>query len=230
VFGIRSINEMTITCPKCKSEEIGRSFYSGVGGACRRCRACRFTFNTEGDKRNILLWKAKKETRPEKIDEIKAVWKSPKFKTNNRRLVHLFRHCKKVEYGYTIREFVYAIFPEKMDIDPKQDGGWGEYYALKDIRQMLRRFRHDMENHEVLLISRRLRSRNGVPKWYYYNTIEDEEGFLDSQMRLARITLGLHKIGEKVGDIMEMSEEERLRKIEETSQMIKEKYAKSPSE
>lgn len=31
----------------------------------------------------------------DKVEEIEAVWDSPKFKTNNQRLVHLMRHCKK---------------------------------------------------------------------------------------------------------------------------------------
>ena len=62
----------------------------------------------------------KMPVRPEKVEEIKAVWDSPKFKTNAQRLVHLLRHCRRIEYGYTIREFVHAIFPDKMATDPKK--------------------------------------------------------------------------------------------------------------
>ena len=74
----------------------------------------------------------KMPVRPEKVEEIKAVWDSPKFKTNAQRLVHLLRHCRRIEYGYTIREFAHAIFPDKMDTDPKEDDGWDEIVRFKE--------------------------------------------------------------------------------------------------
>lgn len=37
----------------------------------------------------------KMPVRSEKVEEIKAIWVSPKFMTNAQRLVCLMRHCKK---------------------------------------------------------------------------------------------------------------------------------------
>jgi hypothetical protein len=91
-----------------------------------------------------------KEIRPEKVEEIKAIWQSPKFKTHNQRLIYLLRHCTIIEpqYGYTIREFAHAIHPQK--IDPKSTGEYdSEYYAFMAIRQMFSRFNHDVTNHDA---------------------------------------------------------------------------------
>lgn len=213
-----------MNCPKCNHDIINSLFYDYHENT-RQCGKCKHEFSTEADLRHIAKWKEQKATRPDKIEEIKMVWDSPNFKTHNQRIVYLLRHCKKVEYGYTLREFAHAIYPEKMNIKLREDGGWGEYYALKNIRQIFRRFRHDVTNHEVLLISRFLKV-NGIGRWYYYNTIDDEEGFEEHKSRQAKILLGMNKIHNKMLDILEMSHEERERKSEELSEKLKLKYAK----
>ena len=120
---------------------------------------------------------AQKSTRPDKVEEIKAVWDSPNFKTNNQRLVYLLRHCHNIEYGYTIREFAHARFAEKMTPEPKSNDDylWGEHYAFKALHMMFNRFRHDVFNHEVLLASvyKKL-EKETVGRWYYYNIIDDD--------------------------------------------------------
>lgn len=52
------------------------------------------------------------------------------------------------------------------------DGGWGEYYALRKIQQMFRRFRKDVENHETALFGGLVK---GTGCLYYYNMIEDPD-------------------------------------------------------
>lgn len=108
-------------------------------------------------------------------------------------MVHLMRHCKRVECGYTLREFAHAIYPEKMNTDPMEDGGWGPYYALKNIHHMFSRFRKDVENHEILLLPRYVKL-NGIGRWYYYNMIEDKVKFDEYELRQAKILLGEQKI------------------------------------
>jgi ADP-glucose pyrophosphorylase len=67
----------------------------------------------------------------------------------------------------------------------------------------------------------------GVRKWYYYNMIEDEEAFREHRMKQAKISLGLQKMAEKMRDIMDMSSDEKKRKIREFREKLKLKYAKS---
>lgn len=165
--------------------------------------------------KQINYWTAQKETRPEKIEEIKAVWDSPKFKTNNQRLVFLLRHCKNVEYGYTLREFGHAIFSDH----------WSGYLALKNIHQMFTRFRKDAENHEVILLSRFMKVK-GIGRWYYYNMIEDEEGFKGYKLRMAKIVLAEEKNLAKMQDILDMSQEERERKEREFEEKLKTRHLK----
>ena len=72
-----------------------------------------------------------------------------------------------------------------MIIERKQDGGWGEYYALKNIRQMFNRFRKDIENHNIALVARFWKVK-GISRWYYYNIIEDPEAFKEYELRSRR--------------------------------------------
>ena len=144
--------------------------------------------------------------RPEKVEEIKAVWDSPKFKTNAQRLVHLLRHCRRIEYGYTIREFAHSIFPDKMATDPQEDGGWDEYYALSNIRQIFRRFRKDIQNHEIILFAGLVKSTN---TWYYYNMADDKEGWKEVELREAKIALGYDRAISRIEEISKMSDEDR---------------------
>ncbi len=146
-----------------------------------------------------------KEIRPEKVEEIEAIWQSPKFKTHNQRLIYLLRHCTIIEpqYGYTIREFAHAIHPQKMD--PKSTGEYDdEYYAFKAIRQMFRRFSQDIENHEVLLAAV---LANGTGKWYYYNIIDNEQAIKDHKNRQDRMSLGIERAIQENQDIAKHSEE-----------------------
>jgi hypothetical protein len=144
--------------------------------------------------------------RPEKVEEIKAIWDSTKFKTNSQRLVHLMRHCKKVEYGYTIREFAHAIFPDKMDTDPKEDDGWDEYFALKNTHQIFRRFRKDIQNHEIVLFAGLVK---GTGTWCYYNMADDENGWKEVKLREAKIALGYDRALARIEEISKMSDEDR---------------------
>lgn len=148
----------------------------------------------------------KMPVRPEKVEEIKAVWDSPKFKTNAQRLVRLIRDCKKVEYGYTIREFASAIFPDKMATNPKDDGGWGEYHALKNIHHMFRRFRKDIKNHEIVLFAGLVK---GTGTWYYYNMADDEEGWKEVKLREAKIALGYDRAIARIEELSKMTHEDR---------------------
>jgi hypothetical protein len=211
-------------CPKCKSEKVVR-LYIGVKNI-RKCNTCEHTFNTQADVRQIAVWEAQKETRPEKVEEIKAVWDSPNFKTNAQRLVYLLRHCKSAEYGYTTREFAHGIFPESMNIDIHIDGGWGEYNAKRAVHQMFRRFRHDVTNHEIILLSRFVKLKDGIGRWYHYNMKEDPEGFREYELIAAKRSLGIKKAIDRTEDIFEMSEEERNRKQEEFARAIELKHAK----
>ena len=169
----------------------------------------------------------KMPVRSEKVEEIKAVWDSPKFKTNAQRLVCLMRHCKKVEYGYTIREFSHAIFPDKMDTDPRDDDGWDEYYALKNIHHMFRRFRKDIQNHEVVLFAGLVK---GHGTWYYYNMADDEDGWKEVKLREAKIALGYDRALARIEEISKMSDEDRelltKRTTEEIMRRITERQVK----
>jgi hypothetical protein len=165
----------------------------------------------------------KMPVRPEKVVEIKAVWESPKFKTNAQRLIHPLRHCKKIEYGYTIREFAHAIFPEKMVADPKEDGGWGHYYALKNIHHMFRRFRKDIQNHEIVLFAGLVK---GTGNWYYYNMINDEEGWKEVKLREAKIALGYDRALARIEEISKMSDEDRELLEKRTTEEIMRNVAK----
>jgi hypothetical protein len=150
------------------------------------------------------LWTARRKTRPDKIEEIKVIWDSPNFKTNSQRLVHLMRHCKKIEYGYTIREFAHAIFPEKMT-GPLSEEHW-KYFAFAALHQMFRRFRKDVQNHEIGMFAGLVK---GTGTWYYYNMIEDEEGWKDVKLRQERIALGYDRALAQIKGISEMSDEDR---------------------
>ena len=161
--------------------------------------------------------------RPEKVEEIKAVWDSPKFKTNAQRLVYLMRHCRRVEYGYTIREFSHAIFPDKMTTDPQEDDGWDEYYALKNIRQIFRRFRKDIQNHEVILFAGLVKSTS---TWYYYNMADDKEGWKEVELREAKIALGYDRALARIEEISKMSDEDRELLTKRTTEEIIRKVAK----
>jgi len=160
--------------------------------------------------------------RPDKVEEIKAVWDSPKsrFRNNNERLVYLFRHCTSAEYGYTIREFAQAKFPEKMkDYD-------GEYLVFKALHQMFRRFRQDELNHEVVLagLYRKLKNEP-VGRWYYWNVIDDDEAMDEVNRFNYKMWLGLTRAQQENQDIIEHSEEikaELDRHIQEIENRVKE--------
>ena len=161
--------------------------------------------------------------RPEKVEEIKAVWDSPKFKTNAQRLVHLLRHCRRIEYGYTIREFAHAIFPDKMDTDPKEDDGWDEYFALKNTHQIFRRFRKDIQNHEIVLFAGLVK---GTGTWCYYNMADDENGWKEVKLREAKIALGYDRALARIEEISKMSDEDRELLAKRTTDEIMRKVAK----
>ena len=134
-----------------------------------------------GKVRKIRDYSAYKTVRPDKIEEIKAVWHSPKFRDDNSRLVYLFRHCTSPEFGYTAREFATVKFPEKM----AEDAGYGmDQYAISLIHQMFIRFRHNFNNHEILLHPM-LKKINGdtIYRYYYYNIIYDEEAVREINRR-----------------------------------------------
>ena len=136
---------------------------------------------------------AQRETSPDREEEIKAVWDSPKFDTHNQRLVFLLRHCRNVNYGYTVREFSHGIFPDHSF----------ENLAVKNVRQIFRRFRKGAKNHQVLLYSKFVDG-----KWYYYNMIEDRAAYKDVELRAMKISLGLERAASKIEGILEMSEED----------------------
>lgn len=147
------------------------------------------------------------DTRPEKVEEIKEVWSSPKFRDDNSRLVYLFRHCTSPEFGYTAREFAIAKFPEKM----AKDAEFGtEDYAIKLIHEMFRRFRNHVDNHEVMLYPM-LKKLKGdtIYRYYYYNVIDDEDAQKEVHRRYARNSLGLTRSIQELEDIAERGEEIR---------------------
>jgi hypothetical protein len=155
----------------------------------------------------------KMPVRPEKVEEIKAIWDSASFRTNAQRLVHLLRHCKKIEYGYTIREFVNAVFPEQRS----------EYLALKNTHQIFRRFRKDVENHEIVLFAGLVKGTN---TWYYYNMVNDEEGWKEVKLREAKIALGYERALARIEEISKMSHEDRELLANRTTEEIMRKVAK----
>jgi hypothetical protein len=157
----------------------------------------------------------KMPVRPEKVEEIKAVWDSPNFKTNAQRLIHLLRHCKKIEYGYTIREFACGIFPEKMTAPDAESHE--KYLAFYAIYQMFRRFRRDATNHEIVPFAGLVK---GTGCWYYYNMIEDEKGYKEVQLRYARMDLGYDRALARIKDISEMPDEDRRILTERTRDEI----------
>ena len=168
-----------------------------------------------GNVRRINNYSKYKQVRPEKVEEIKAVWDSPYFKTNSSRLVYLFRHCKSAEYAYTIREFAHARFPRKMS------SGYGEGEAFKALQQMFRRFRHKEELHDIWLNAKFVKSESeGIWRWYYYNMVEDEKGYKEVQLRYARMDLGYDRALARIKEISEMSDEDRRILTERTRDEI----------
>lgn len=158
--------------------------------------------------------------RPEKVEEIKAVWSSPKFKTNNERLVHLFRHCRKPEHGYTIREFAAARTRPGSMLDRMWERD-RKHSVFKTLRQMLRRFRKDAKNHEIILYAKYVAGKN-----YYYNMSYDPEGYEEVERRIAKMLLGITKSYDMDMDFLEMSETERRRRIDEALRKLKEEPEK----
>ena len=59
--------------------------------------------------------------------------------------------------------------------------------ALSNIRQIFRRFRKDIQNHEIILFAGLVKSTN---TWYYYNMADDKEGWKEVELREAKIALG----------------------------------------
>lgn len=108
---------ITANCPKCNSRDLTTYYY--IDGKTNVCTQCGHEFHPPASIRKIIDYSIYKEIRSEKVEEIRIIWDSPKFRTNNERLIHLLRHCKNIEYGYTIREFAHARFPEKMAPEPK---------------------------------------------------------------------------------------------------------------
>jgi hypothetical protein len=86
---------------------------------------------------------------------------------------------------------------------------------MKSIHQMFRRFRNDITNHEIILYSRPIREK-GIIRWYYYNLIDDKKGWEEVSLRKeSKINLGLQKRDEWNRDVMEMSDKERRRRIQD---------------
>lgn len=130
-----------------------------------------------------------RNVRPEKVEEIQAVWDSPIFKTNNQRLVYLFRHCKNIEYGYTIREFAHARFPKKMIFDPKDENKFvnreiNEGYAFRALWMMFNRFRKDIDNHEVMLAALFRKLETGETRDHKYESLSPSTSLLRSAFKL----------------------------------------------
>ena len=115
-------------------------------------------------------------------------------------------YCRRIEYGFTIREFAHAIFPDKMATDPQEDGGWHEYFALKNTHQIFRRFRKDIQNHEIILFAGLVNSTN---TWYYYNMADYKEGWKEVELREAKIALGYDRALSRIEEISKMSNEDR---------------------
>ncbi len=127
----------------------------------------------------------KMPVRPEKIEEIRSVWNNPEFKTNRDKLIHLFNDCKKVEQGYTVREFANAIFPEKMSQMEEETNR--DKQITKYIERMLTSFSQDMINHRIALTSKYV---EGV--YVYYNAVEDSAARHDL-VKGAKTHLGIEK-------------------------------------
>jgi hypothetical protein len=124
--------------------------------------------------------------RLEKIEEIRSVWSNPEFKTNREKLIHLFKDCKKVEEGYTTREFANAIFPEKMIIPSDQEESNHVDTVTKYLERMLKTFGQDVINHRIVLSSKYV---DGV--YYYYNMVEDSTA--RDLVKGAKTYLGIEK-------------------------------------
>jgi NADH dehydrogenase/NADH:ubiquinone oxidoreductase subunit G len=130
---------------------------------------------------------SKEEIRPEKIEEIKTVWNNPEIKTNREKLIHLFNDCKKVEQGYTIKEFANAIFPENMIASQTEEESDRDKQITKYIERMLTSFSQDMINHRIALTSKYV---EGV--YVYYNAVEDTKARHDL-VKGAKMHLGMEK-------------------------------------
>ena len=55
--------------------------------------------------------------------------------------------------------------------------------ALKNTHQIFRRFRKDIQNHEIILFA-------GLVNKIYYNMADDKEGWKEVELREAKIALG----------------------------------------
>ncbi|MGC2430015.1 MAG: hypothetical protein WA393_03150 [Nitrososphaeraceae archaeon] len=170
--------------------------------------------------------------RPEKVQEIKAVWSSPKFRDDNSRLVYLFRHCTSPEYGYTAREFATAKFPDKMNGDY-----WEVEYAIKLVHQIFNRFRHNIDNHEIILhpMLKKLKG-DTIYRYHYYNIIDDEEARKEMRRRAALNCLGLTRTIQKLqdlaerGDEIQAAREKRYQEIEKSAEERRMKEQKQQQE
>ena len=124
--------------------------------------------------------------RLEKIEEIRCIWSNPEFKNNREKLIHLFKDCKKVQEGYTAREFANAIFPEKMITSSDQEESDQVDTVIKYLERMLKTFGQDVANHRIVLSSKYM---DGV--YYYYNMAEDSTA--RELVKGAKTYLGIEK-------------------------------------
>lgn len=160
------------------------------------------------------------------VERIRYVWKNPELRSNNQRLIYLIKDRKNAKLGYTIYEFAYAIFPEKMTLEPKSeyDVYWGKVFAFKALHKMFQRFRRDFEKHNIYLAAafRKLENEiDSLPHWYHYNVMEDADAIKDVKLRAAQRQLGEERrmaelkdnvTGEKITDKFEAyaTEQEEL--------------------
>ena len=101
-------------------------------------------------------------------------------------MIHLFRDCKKVEEGYTTREFANAIFPEKIITSSVQEESNHVDTVTKYLERMLKTFGQDVTNHRIVLSSKYV---DGV--YYYYNMVEDSTA--RDLVKGAKTYLGIEK-------------------------------------